>query len=41
MINNISKIPFKINTELLEYITSLKGFHLLTDQTVMHKYEYL
>lgn len=39
MINNISSTPFKINTQLLDYINSSKGSYLLIDFNTPHKYE--
>ena len=38
MVNNLSATPFKINKELLDYITS-EGRYLLLDKTVPHKYD--
>lgn len=39
MINNISGTPFKINTELLDFINSTKGSYFLLDPSVPHIYE--
>jgi len=41
MINNISQTAFKINTELLNYITSEKGSIFLEDPRFIHEYESL
>ncbi len=39
MINNIARTPFKINTQLLKYITSAEGSYLLLNPATPHKYD--
>ena len=38
-VNNISKTPYIINSELLNYITSYNNQNLLLDPNIKHNYE--